>query len=516
MPGPDAVPAVSYVSHGRLLVIGSLRQALPWAKLLNDTLQVELLLPSAEAHMPSNNALTTHAGEVQSITGWLGEFSIDWGAGSRNYDLVLDLSPMPLFNMPHPPQGYFRLAEDAMSAASVAKELVQAVGEFEKPKYFAYEEKLCAHSRSRQQGCNKCIDVCSTHAIIGWDDKIKVEPHLCMGCGACATVCPSGAMRYNYPSVAYLGEKLKTMLQTYSASIPTRPVLLVHDENVVLEREDGPWHAEGVLPFEVHRSASIGLDMLLYAIAAGAGRVIIATSPDDAPQYVSALREQIGLAEAVLQGLGYDGQHFMLAAHGELAPLLDAMPGQPLPAAPAQTALFKPFNEKRTTLEFCIDYFVKHAPRALPEAIDLPAGAPFGSVVVDQAACTLCMSCVSACPAAALRDTPGQPMLKFVERNCLQCGLCEATCPENAISLEPRLLLTQQAAQPQTLHEDAPFHCISCNKVFGTTRMVASMATKLAGHSMFATPQARRRLQMCGDCRVIDMMRAQEQPHVGW
>ena len=36
-----------------------------------------------------------------------------------------------------------------------------------------------------------------------------------------------------------------------------------------------------------------------------------------------------------------------------------------------------------------------------PEAIALPAASPLGAVVVDKARCTLCLSCVSACPTGA-------------------------------------------------------------------------------------------------------------------
>jgi hypothetical protein len=36
--------------------------------------------------------------------------------------------------------------------------------------------------------------------------------------------------------------------------------------------------------------------------------------------------------------------------------------------------------------------------------------------------------------------------------------------------------------------------------------MVDNMLGKLGGHSMFAGGAALRRLQMCGDCRVVDMM----------
>ena len=36
--------------------------------------------------------------------------------------------------------------------------------------------------------------------------------------------------------------------------------------------------------------------------------------------------------------------------------------------------------------------------------------------------------------------------------------------------------------------------------------MIENMIGRLGAHSMFATDVAKRRLQMCADCRVIDMM----------
>jgi ferredoxin len=110
------------------------------------------------------------------------------------FDLVLDFGVSPAFAMRHPPQGYFHAPSDEAGFAAVAAELREAVGEFEKPKYFNYRENICAHSRSEIQGCNACIEICSTGAIRADGDHVAVDPHLCMGCGACATVCPSGAM----------------------------------------------------------------------------------------------------------------------------------------------------------------------------------------------------------------------------------------------------------------------------------------------------------------------------------
>jgi hypothetical protein len=47
---------------------------------------------------------------------------------------------------------------------------------------------------------------------------------------------------------------------------------------------------------------------------------------------------------------------------------------------------------------------------------------------------------------------------------------------------------------------------VRCGKPFGTRQMVERMTGKLGAHSMFAGGGALRRLQMCGDCRVVDMM----------
>jgi ferredoxin len=150
-------------------------------------------------------------------------------------------------------------------------------------------------------------------------------------------------------------------------------------------------------------------------------------------------------------------------------------------------------------------HLAKHAPRPVTE-IALAAGAPYGEVVVDKEKCTLCLACAGACPESALMDGTDVPMLRFLERNCVQCGLCESTCPEEAIALRPRLLLTPAVREARVLNETQPFHCVSCGKAFGTRQMVDAMLGRLSGHSMFADGAALRRLQMCADCRVVDMM----------
>jgi ferredoxin len=208
------------------------------------------------------------------------------------------------------------------------------------------------------------------------------------------------------------------------------------------------------------------------------------------------------LGETILQALGFAGTHFTLVDAAALERELWSLP----PARTvAKAATFNLAPEKRTTLDFEIEHLAREGAQKL-EVIDLPAGAPFGALKVNRDACTLCKACIGACPEAALLDSPEVPRLRFIERNCVQCGLCEETCPEDAIELVPRLLLGAQAKEPVTLAEAEPFHCVRCGKPFGTRQMVANMLGRLGTHSMFSGAGGLRRLQMCGDCRVVDMM----------
>jgi ferredoxin len=213
----------------------------------------------------------------------------------------------------------------------------------------------------------------------------------------------------------------------------------------------------------------------------------------------------MGFAESIVEGLGYGGAHFRLLAAPDHAAFEKELWTLAPAVSVAKPATYNLSPEKRTTLDFAIDHLAKQAPKP-QEEIRLGAGAPYGRVLVNQGTCTLCMACVGACPESALVDGRDRPMLKFIERNCVQCGLCEATCPESAISLAPRLLLGAQAKQEVTLNEAEPFNCVRCGKPFGTRQMVANMLGKLSAHSMFTGDGSLKRLQMCGDCRVVDMM----------
>jgi ferredoxin len=592
LPDPEPVTTVTFKSAGRLLIIGELDQAEQTADLLAEHLNISLFTQGpGDAGGTQNRRYPVLGGQLVRVDGWLGDFTLTWqrnnpidldvctrcnacvvacpeqaigldyqidmskcsahrdcvaacGAiGAINFDrqtpqetmafdLVLDLRASSAFNRHAPPQGYFRGA----TPANLLR-LRDLVGEFEKPKFFGYQQKLCAHSRNEQVGCRACVDICSAEAISSDTSRqqIKVNPHLCVGCGACTTVCPTGALTYTYPRASEQGQKLKTLLSTYQKAGGQDAVILLHSQQAgqALIEELGraaqlkvargvPAH---VIPVSLWHTASVGLDVWLTALAYGAAQVLVLQTAEEAPQYTEGLQAQMAQAQTLLEGLGYakPGRMPVQWVRATQATELDAelqrltIGAQRLPST-VPLATFAVTTEKRSTLSLALDHLLNHAPALKgatpPAAVALPSeGALLGAVDVDKDRCTLCMSCVSACPANALQDNPQAPQLRFVEKNCVQCGLCVSTCPEKALNLVPRLLLTPQRKELRVLNETQPYGCVRCGKPFGTLKGVEAMLGKLAGHAMFQGA-ALERLKMCGDCRVIDIYSAGDEQKI--
>src|SRR5262249_10898889 len=138
------------------------------------------------------------------------------GAVSR-CDLVLDISgDAPLFSAADLRDGYLRA--DPADPAAVLKAVLKArdlVGTFDKPRYVAFTEDLCAHSPSRTIGCTRCLDLCPAGAIAPAGDHVAVDAFICAGCGQCAAVCPTGAAAYALPPADTLMRKLRALLTAY-------------------------------------------------------------------------------------------------------------------------------------------------------------------------------------------------------------------------------------------------------------------------------------------------------------
>ncbi len=531
-PMPD-IPYMSLTSEGVTLIYGKDEQAIEAAKLLAEHLDVTVLIkPPAEVAPPRVTDFPVVQGVIRQARGYLGAFELTIDgyatlapssrgapafAAPRNevvsrFDILIDLSGgTPLFPAADLREGYLRA--DPGDPAAVLRAVLKArdlTGAFDKPRYITFTADLCAHSRSQIVGCRRCLDLCPTGAITPDGDHVRVDGFICAGCGDCAAACPTAAAAYALPPSDALLRKLRTLLTAYRDAGGANPVLLFHDgEHGVEMIEALARHGDGlpanVLPIEVNEVTQVGLETIAAALAYGAcaARFLLRAKPR---HDVAGLAKTIALAEPILAGLGLAGPRVASIETDDPdalgAALYDLAPMPPV----EKPASFAAVGGKRDVVRLALRELHAVAPAPV-DIVPLPQGAPFGTVEVKIEGCTLCLSCVSACPTGALGDDPERPLLRFAEDACVQCGLCQATCPEKVISLKPQLDFRAAVAPSRVIKQEEPALCIVCGTPFGTKSTVDRIVAKLEGqHWMFKDSKKRLDvIRMCADCRVAAM-----------
>lgn len=515
---------VDVVSGGSCLIIGSNDAAHNAAKNLSAILAITLLVPTPQETNPGL-PFDMVSGTLSRASGTLGQFKlridqlqqiIAGGRGEVKWtppqdgamsecDVILDLSGAPaLFPAPEKRDGYLRA--DPGSQPAVAKAVLDAsqmIGTFEKPLYVRLEESLCAHSRAEQAACSKCLDICPTGAITSAGEHVAIDPMICAGCGACSALCPSGAITYDAPPVASIFARLNTLSGTYRKAGGDAPRLLVHDDEfgselISLAARYGRGLPADVIPMSVSALSGFGHAEMLAALACGFGEVAVVLAPrTERP----VLEDEAALARAIA---GRDG--VTLIDVNDPDALSDILYND-TQLTRVDTPIL-PLGTRRQVTRLAAQALQPEA-----EVIALPDAAPYGAILVDQDACTLCLSCVSLCPAGALGDNPDKPQLRFEENACLQCGLCANICPEDAITLTPQLNLTDEAFTQKVMNEEEPFPCVECGALFGSKSTIEKITEKLAGkHAMFSNPQTARMIQMCDNCRIQAQFHSENNP----
>jgi ferredoxin len=534
--GPDP-GYVALTSQGVLLIYGCDETALEAAGLLKDHLDVTVLLRRPiDMAPPRVTEFPVVVGRIRSAKGRLGAFEITVdqfahpspssramlvfgeardGAVSR-CDILLDLSGGPaLFSGGELRDGYLRA--DPRDPAAVARAALKArglVGTFDKPRYIAFDQTLCAHSRSGIKGCTRCLDLCPAGAIAPAGDHVRIDAEICAGCGQCAAACPTGAADYALPPANTLMRRIRTLLLAYRAAGGERPVVLLHDEAHGAPLIDalarfGDGLPANVLPLAVNEVTQVGIETIAAAFAYGASavRLLLRARPR---HDIAGLSQTVALATALLDGYGFGPGRLETIETDDPDALGAILASLDTPPSVERPSLFMPVGGKREVLRLALQQLHRTAPAPI-DRVALPGGAPIGGLDVDPDKCTLCLSCVSACPTGALTDNADRPMLRFAEAACVQCGLCQATCPERAITLKPQFDVMATAGPARVMKQEEPFHCTRCDKPFGVKSTIDRVGQMLAGkHWMYQAADPRlAALTMCSDCRMKTAAEAQ-------
>ena len=508
--GSPARPAattvdVAYRSRGGLLVYGTDEQVLAALQVLPAGLKPLAVITDGGLDWAIGQGRSVQAvpGTVLQLTGHLGCFRasaagagapLDLGPLSPNgdglFDLVLDLYRDPLLSHEVPPLGYARSRGSARGLAEKLEGLARLIGTINKPRYFSFDEGICAHDRQGVPGCRRCLDACPALAIATGKDGIAIDPYLCRGCGSCTLACPTGAVRYARPRPLTSLEQMAAALESQPVRQgATAPVLAIQVGEAL------PGIPEGTPRLQVPALGSVGLELWLAALALGASRVLIVRSGLLPPTTARLIEEQVELTWHLLKAIGEAPERVRLVN----SPRDLDWNGLVNPWPAADFGPLAKARDKRGLLLTALSHLARHLPER-HATVALANDAPLGTIAIDVRRCTLCHACVQLCPTGALRR-PGEA-LAFLEGACVQCGLCVNGCPEQALTAEPRFAPDLDLTGAEVILKPASelFCCVECGAPFAARTLVEGSIAHVREHPMFQG-EGLRLLHMCMSCR---------------
>src|SRR5258705_9764495 len=326
------ITLVTLESTGVALIYGRDEIAVEAAQRLADRLDITVLLTKPGDVTPRRtNEFPVLKGTVRNARGYLGRFELaidDYALPSPSSrarlvfgpsrdgatstcDLILDLSGgVPMFPAHELRPGYLRA--DPRDRAAVERAIADAgglVGTFDKPRFIHFEESLCAHSRSSITGCTRCLDLCPTGAITPNGNAVAIDANVCAGCGACASVFPTGPASYFLPAADALMRRLRTLLQTYRKARRSDVLVLFHDgehgEDIIdaLARF-GAGLPANVLPVRVNEVTQLGPEAFAAVFAFGGTGIAVVTRAK--PKHdISGLRRAAEMSDHIVSALGF-------------------------------------------------------------------------------------------------------------------------------------------------------------------------------------------------------------------
>ncbi len=352
---------------------------------------------------------------------------------------------------------------------------------FPKPEYVAVpavDHGICAAS----DGCAACVAVCPRQAYSIAGGRVVYDKASCEPCGVCVTTCPTSAIRSPAVTPAQISAQIEAIV---AGSSGTAGIAYVCRRGAMSAAAPG-WYA-----IEVPCTGMTTATWLLAPLLLGASSTAaVSCAAARCPLGLDALAgKAVRFAQELLGTLGLDG--------GLVRASVDE---EPAAAALAAVTLDDPFGVHGGPETILALAAAGTGPSVGP--ID-HEGSPVGVIEVDEAACTLCMSCVSICPTGALghHEAGGELALTFDAALCTACGQCVPGCPElrrGAIRLHTRVDPEALVAGRRTLYAAETLRCESCGNPIAPTAAMDRIGAML-GDEYGATLAYLKRF--CVDCR---------------
>ena len=324
-------------------------------------------------------------------------------------------------------------------------------------------QNRCAVVRNRNAKCMKCAEVCTSGCISYDDNELIISPEKCIGCGTCATACPTCALEAHRPNDA---ELLHQCLNATRAA----------DGEVVIACEQITTAAEGL--FDAEKVVSVTClgrveeSLLVMLAVAGAKHVSLVEGKCGSCEHVTGFRMaelvretantlletwnsdmRIDLVKKFPASVRATGKAAFDADRRKF--FSDVKSETKLAAnATADYAITEKLGiEDQTQKRFqkvmedgTLPHFVPDRRERLLNAL-ATLGEPqdvmietrlWGHVIIDPDKCTSCQMCATFCPTGAISkftDEDGTFGVEHFPGDCVKCRCCTDICRQNALAL---------------------------------------------------------------------------------
>lgn len=358
---------------------------------------------------------------------------------------------------------------------SLINGLLALLGEIESDAIAVHEER-CISVRNRNADCLRCVEACTSGALAYRDNELLVEPERCIGCGTCATACPTCAIELRNPTDAELTAQLKHSI----VATKGHPVIVCETALEAADIAADNASAACVVPClgRMDESALVGLaayrafdatlacgscetcrhapgGALMRDVVEGSRNLLEAFGSSMPVDVVEHVPERVLVFDASggARRQGGDGvgrrdffrsakDASIRAAGAAVTEELGMAEAEPVPAAYRKVEADGTLSHFVPTRRVRLYNYLQHIGQ--PEADEVETRV-IGAVSIDADRCSSCRMCAVFCPTGAIKKLDEDGVFGIVHRPsaCMQCRLCERICPEQAITVSGRVPIKQ-------------------------------------------------------------------------
>lgn len=312
--------------------------------------------------------------------------------------------------------------------------------------HITVHQNRCAIVRNRNASCMKCADACTSGCISLQEGELVVSPEKCIGCGTCATVCPTCALEAHRPNDKELYEACVQAMQGTGGE-----VVIVCEQH--LEQAAGHYDPDKVVG--VKCLGRIEESLLVLLARAKAEHVVLVQGTCEGCKHnpgSSVATLVCETANTLLAAWNRDALANMACELPESVKRCDETSIH-RGLLTEQFDVSAPDEQLRTSSTFqkvqedgTLPHFLTHRRSRLLKAL-ASLGEPqdivlstrlWGQVCIDTEACSSCQMCATFCPTEALKkfeDADGTFGIKHYPSRCVKCRCCTDICPSNALTL---------------------------------------------------------------------------------